>query len=69
MQPYWTRSDVYPNTYPQLSTREKTSPNFRGEQVLLQESIDGPEYIHGTRNMIVTVLVAVVVVYLIGTVE
>jgi len=66
---YWNRSDVYPNTYPTLSTSEATSPAFESEQAFLQESASGKEHVNGTKEIFIYLFATVVVLWVIGVVK
>jgi len=67
--PYWSRSNVYPNTYNDLSTSEITSPQFDEEQALLQTSATGIENIHGQHKIVLWVLSALALLIIVGVVK
>jgi len=66
---YWSRSNVYPNTYDDLSTSETTSPQLDEEQALLQSSATGIENIHGQHKIVLWVLSALVLLIIVGVVK
>ena len=67
--PYWSRSNVYPNTFDDLSTSEITSPQLDEEQALLQASASGIENIHGQHKIILWVLSGLVLLIIVGVVK
>jgi len=67
--PYWSRSNVYPNTFDDLSTSEITSPQLDEEQALLQTSATGIENIHGQHKIVLWVLSALVLLIIVGVVK
>ena len=67
--PYWSRSNVYPNTYDDLSTSEITSPQLDEEQALLQASATGIENIHGQHKIVLWVLSALALLIIVGVVK
>ena len=66
---YWPRSNVYPNTYDDLSTSEITSPQLNEEQALLQTSATGIENIHGQHKIILWILGALALLIIVGVVK
>ena len=66
---YWPRSNVYPNTFNDLSTSEITSPQLNEEQALLQASATGIENIHGQHKIILWVLSALALLIIVGVVK
>ena len=66
---YWSRSNVYPNTYNDLSTSEITSPELNEEQALLQPSLLGPENIHGQHKIVLWVLGGLTLLIIVGVVK
>jgi len=67
--PYWSRSNVYPNTFDDLSTSEITSPQLNEEQALLQTSATGIENIHGQHKIVLWVLSALALLIIVGVVK